>query len=601
MIKQIVSASVGIAVFAACAADAAGTQTELVGSVEIAAFSEFQQKVVDVGTTINNPAVPMLVCPALQNALTEQFGKFRQDAPVKVLCYANASSVRKVLSGDVDEMPDNAFEPVLLYPSAEDATAFLASHQGAQKKADGSIELEDGSVALFAADGRTCAFALNAASAKRALAAPSIPAAANRPLVRMDITELGLSLLADLHKKMATDQAALVKESSTNATEQLVAAFMKLQQSQMQRQNALLRKFARAEMTIDLDATGFVVKGSGTLKPGVSYSPAAGFQLPAGALDAVPAGAPFFFAMNSLLQSGIQNEQEFRTMIGGVRPITDSLFACLRQEAPEYAEIADGLRTATADLLAAVPYPGPAEWDVGAIAFGPQQEPYMVVAGESPKAAQANDAGIRFYAALDKILGKKWPGVVSANGATLTLDWAKLIDVVAAVSGATKEEQKEVDQAKKTLALILGGTASECSTRLLSPTTYRTFLGTKGFTPPAAAPSGEARLAAVLPEAAAKRPANVFYLSLYSLMRDNVLPIVLKAMPKKDTAEIQQIVSVLPPSGANGALAAAVWCEKSGSCSFLMRITKDEIRNFGAAANAIMAAQAQAQSKSSEK
>ena len=496
-------------------------------------------------------------------------------------------------------MPDNAFEPVLLYPSAEDATAFLAKHQGAQKKADGSIELEDGSVALFAADGRTCAFAQSVTSAKRALAAPSIPAAANRPLVRMDITELGLSLLADLHKKMATDQAALVKESSTNATEQLVAAFMKLQQSQMQRQNALLRKFARAEMTIDLDATGFVVKGSGTLKPGVSYSPAAGFQLPAGALDAVPAGAPFFFAMNSLLQSGIQDEQEFRTMIGGVRPITDSLFACLRQEAPEYAEIADGLRTATADLLAAVPYPGPAEWDVGAIAFGPQQEPYMVGAGESPKAAQANDAVIRFYAALDKILGKKWPGVVSANGATLTLDWAKLIDVVAAVSGATKEEQKEVDQAKKTLALILGGTASECSTKLLSPTTYRTFLGTKGFTPPATKSNGEARLAAALPEAAAKRPANVFYLSLYSLMRDNVLPIVLKAMPKKDTAEIQQIVSVLPPSGANGALAAAVWCEKSGSCSFLMRITKDEIRNFGAAANAIMAAQAQ--SKSSEK
>ena len=94
MIKQIVSASVGIAVFAACAADAAGTQTELVGSVEIAAFSEFQQKVVDVGTTINNPAVPMLVCPALQNALTEQFGKFRQDAPMKVLCYANENSVR---------------------------------------------------------------------------------------------------------------------------------------------------------------------------------------------------------------------------------------------------------------------------------------------------------------------------------------------------------------------------------------------------------------------------------------------------------------------------------------------------------------------------
>lgn len=597
MIKQIVSASVGIAVFAACVADAAGTQAELVGSVEIAAFSEFQQKVVDVGTTINNPAVPMLVCPALQNALTEQFGKFRQDAPMKVLCYANASSVRKVLAGDMDEMPDDAFEPVLLYPSAEDATAFLASHQGAQKKADGSIELEDGNVVLFAADGRTCAFAMNVASAKRALAASSAPAAANRPLVRMDITELGLGLLADLHKKLAADQAALVKEAGTNATEQLVAAFMKLQQSQMQRQNALLRKFARAEMTIDLDATGFVAKGSGTLKPGASYSPAAGFQLPTGALDVVPVGAPMFFAMNSLLQSGIQNEQEFRAMIGELRAIADSLFACLRQNAPEYAEIADGLRAATADVLAAVPYPGPAEWSTGAIAFGPKQEPYMVCAGESAKAARANDAGIRFNAALDKVLGKKWPGVVRANGATLTLDWAKLIDVVAAVSGATKEEQSEVDQAKKTLATILGGTASEISTKLPSPTTYRMFVGAKGLMPPATKSNGEARLAAALPEAAAKRPANVFYLSLYSLMRDNVLPIVLKAMPKKDTAEIQQIVSVLPPAGANSALAGAVWCEKSGTCSFLMRITKDEIRNFGAAVNAIMAAQAQSSGK----
>ena len=48
---------------------------------------------------------------------------------------------------------------------------------------------------------------------------------------------------------------------------------------------------------------------------------------------------------------------------------------------------------------------------------------------------------------------------------------------------------------------------------------------------------------------------------------------------------------MLPKAADNGAIAGATWYEKNGSCSFLLRITKDEIRNYGAAANAIMAAQ----------
>ena len=129
---------------------------------------------------------------------------------------------------------------------------------------------------------------------------------------------------------------------------------------------------------------------------------------------------------------------------------------------------------------------------------------------------------------------------------------------------------------------------SEVSSKLLSKTSYSMYFGAKGFTPPAAAPSGEARLVAALPEVAAKRPSSVSYLSLYSLMRDNILPIVMKAMPK-ETEEIKPIMSVLPPAGANGAIAGAAWYEKSGSIKFLLRVTKDEIRNYGAAANAIMA------------
>ena len=85
----------------------------------------------------------------------------------------------------------------------------------------------------------------------------------------------------------------------------------------------------------------------------------------------------------------------------------------------------------------------------------------------------------------------------------------------------------------------------------------------------------------------------MFYLSLYSLVRDNLLPIFLKATPKKERAEVQSFLDVLPPAGANGAIAGAVWYEKNGSCSYLMRVTKDEIRSYGAAANAVMGAQAQ--------
>ena len=110
MIKKIVSVSVGAAVWAVFAAEGVRPQPELIGTVEIAAFSDFQKKVVDLGTTINNPAAPMLAVPAVQNMLTEQFGKFRQDAAMKLLCYANVAALRKAIVEDGDDDIDDAFE-----------------------------------------------------------------------------------------------------------------------------------------------------------------------------------------------------------------------------------------------------------------------------------------------------------------------------------------------------------------------------------------------------------------------------------------------------------------------------------------------------------
>ena len=592
MIKQIVSASVGMA---ACAVFAAGgtPKADLLGSIEFASFSEFQKKVVDLGATINNPVVSMMAVPVVQGKLTETFGNFRPDSPLKILCYADVPAILKMLTSDSDKDIDNVLGGAFLYPCAEDAATFLVNHPEAKKKSDGVIELEDGNVVLFAADGRTCAFATDAPTAKRALADAAVTAAGPRPLLRMDVTEAGLGLLADVQQKIVADQSLLVQVGGTNATERLLASFMKFQQAQTQRQNAVLRRFSQMTFCMDLDETGFVVKGSVTAKPGAPTSPAAGFGLPAGALDGVPAGAPFFVAANPLLSSNVQNEGEFRALIGGLGEILDELFGYMKQKLPEQAQVAEDLRAAMKDLLPALPYPAPSDWGLGAFAFGPNKEPYMVGYGECAQAAQGLALASRFYAAFAGAVGKKWPGIVSANGASLSVDWAKLIDMVAAASGATKDEQAEVENAKKTIARVLGGSASELATVLPSQTSYRTCAGAKGFTPPAAAPSGERRFAAALPEAAANRPGGLFYLSLYSLVRDDILPIVMKVAPKQSTTEVQTFLNVLPPAAANGAIAGAVWYEKNGSCSFLMRVTKDEIRSYGAAANAVMGAQAQ--------
>ena len=592
MIKKFVCASMGVAVWAVFAAGGI-LNAELVGSVEFAPLSDYKKKIVDLGTTINNPIVSMMAVPALESQLTENFGNCRPDSPMKLLCYADVAAVRKLLTTDSDGDVDDALSGAFVYPCAEGIAKFIENHPEAKKKPDGVIELEDGNVVLFTADDRTCAFATDVATAKRALAENSAATAGSYPLCRIDVTEAGLGLLADLHKKMVADQALLVQEGGTNACERLAAAYVKFQMAQMQRQQAVLRKFAQMTFCLDLDETGFVAKGSVTAKPGVSVSPAAGFKLPAHALDGVPAGSPFFLALNPLLSSDVQKAEEYRAMIGDVNAILNSLFACARQKYPGYAQVVDGIGAATTDLLKAVPCPSPTDWSVGAVAFGPQKEPYMVGFGECAKASQGAELTARFYAAVADAVEKKWPGIVSAKGVSLSVDWVKLIDAVAAASGATKEEQVEVANAKKTVAKILGGTASEVSTVLPSQTSYRTYAGVKGFTPPAAAPWGEGRFASALPEAAANRPGGMFYLSLYSLVRDDVLPILLKAVPRKKKAKVKSVLDALPPAGENGAIAGAVWYEKNGSCSFLMRVTKDEIRNYGAAANAVMAAQAQ--------
>ena len=589
MLKQIVCASVGVAVWAAIAAEGGSPHAELLGSLEVSSFSDFQRKVVDLGTTINNPAVSLMAVPAVQNALTDKFGKFRPDDPMLFLFYADAAALRKAMTGAGDGGVDDAMYPVFLYPCAEGPKEFINNHPEAQKKADGTIELEDGNVILYSADGRTCAFASNADMAKRALASATFTKAA-RPLIRLDVTETGIGLLADVHLQLLEMQSqAKGADTGAKSVPALVASLLKLQQTMGRLQNAKLRSFARLTMDVDLNETGFVFTGAATAKPGAQVSPAAGFRLPAGALDAAPAGAPLICAGSSW--GTFQNERQYRALLGDLRALLDAASACSRDCKPAYAATVADLCTAGNDLLKALPTPAPTDWAMVALAFGPRLEPYLVGHTASAQASRGYEVSSRFCTAVAAAIEKSWPGILRARDGSLTVDWFRLVDVFAEAAGAKPEDRQETEKVKEGIASVLGGRESVLGFELTSPTAIRSYAWTKGFTPPAAAPSGERRVSAVLPEIVADRPTSVLYLSLYSLVRDNVLPIAVKVAPKqKAKNEIQSVVNVLPPAGANSAIVCAGWEDRTGM-RFLLRVTKDEIRNIATAAAAVMAAQ----------
>ena len=597
MIKRIVCASVGMAVWAVVAVEA-GPQAELLGSVEMASFSAFQQKVVDLGTTINNPAVSMMLVPSVQNSLTEKYGKFRADDPMRLLCYGNMAALRKELSGaDDDSSGSDSFELVFLYPCAEGPKEFLDSHPEAQKKADGTIELEDGNVLLYSADGRTGAFAPNARLAKQALASASPSKAAARPLFHLNVATVGAEVLADLHKKLieAADEPKQAKKGdiAEAAFENFLASFTKFQQTMMKAQNEQLRKLACLTVDMDLDETGFVIKAGAKTKPGASSSPAAGFRLPAGALDTAPAGSPLIFAGSTW--GDFQNEGQYRTILNDLGSVLDACSACAKDSDPACAAAVKGVCTATQDFLKAVPTPAASDWHMGALAFGPQLEPYIVGHTTCAQATRTIETASRFCAAVAAAVEKSWPGIISAKGAGITLNWFRLVDTITNAVNPTPKDREDAEKAKKAIAAVVGGQESVFASELTSPTTIRSYAWAKGFTPPAAAPTGEKRMAAVLPELAGDRPTSAFYLSLYSLMRDNMLPLAMKVNSKmKD--EIQPFLAIMPPAGANSAMACAGWNEKDGM-RFLFRVTKNEIRNIAMAVNAVVAAQAMQSAK----
>ena len=213
--------------------------------------------------------------------------------------------------------------------------------------------------------------------------------------------------------------------------------------------------------------------------------------------------------------------------------------------------------------------------------------------GVSSAARQLDAADVRLFDAVAAAVEKQWPGrgLVRASNGRLTIDYAAALDVAAA-EAKVKGADRELAKAKKRLGSILGGTKGEIAVLPLTGTAHSAIFGPAGFRRPVSLkPQGESRLAALLPETTSDRPSCVGWLSLYAFARDFALPVAVGFAPKKDQSLYQAVVQALPAAGQTSAIAGAYWSRADGSHRFLLRVSADELKNFGAVYNVISAAQ----------
>ena len=505
--------------------------------VEVAPFAEVRQKVTTLGTLVNNPIVPMALVPAIQSAIKEEMGSLRPDAAIRVSTYVYQPAWQIAVTSEVAYAAEDLMKTEVAYAD---------------------------------------------------------PPKGARPLVRAELTATGLTALEDYLL-----QAAAAEKRERKAKGDNISGFdlwLNLgDENPDPSSDVKLRSYARAQLMVDLDARGLSFDFNLESRAGGKVSPAAGFRLPAGALDGLPDNAPFVMAVNDWLLGQYGNAKEEKLSDESSARIVEGLVRHVLKDpdARKYAPVLTGVAGALASYLRTAPVTHPTDWSVCALAFGPRREPYFVQDGVSSAARQLDAANVRLFDAVAAAVEKQWPGrgLVRASNGRLIVDYATVLDVAAA-EAKVKGAERELVQAKKRLGSILGGTKGEIAVLPMAGTAHSTFIGPVGFRRPVSQnPQGEARLAALLPETTSDRPSCVGWLSLYALARDFALPVAVGFAPKKDQSLYQAVVQALPAAGQASAIAGAYWSRADGSHRFLLRVTADELKNFGAVYNVISAAQ----------
>jgi len=575
------------------------SKPELAACVRVAPFGEVTGKVTKLGEMINNPIVPTLLLSGAQENLAQTFGPMRQDGAVEWLVYVQTPAWEVAATNDDLVALSDLYEVAVVYPAAEGPATMKLNHPGSTLSNDGVLHLLAGEDrpkdqwVKFTDDARFCAFADSAELAVRALADHArFRVEPSAPLVRAELTPRGVSALVSLLDEAVrlqdTARKARAEKEAPNVFKTMLDSF---QAERSRRQLDLLRGLSGVSLTVDLDEKGFVVDGRARVKTDAGKP--FGACLPAGALDVLAADVPFFACMNNVSFSA-DAPADFRQTLSFVSKVLDLAVKEL-DRAPRgrrFASLGREVAAGFADFARELPAPQPADWGSVAFGFDGEGRPFLLSAGELAEAEKTHRVGRTFTDRVLAALAKQWPGrkmVVRTSETVCAVDWGEVIDVVAGETGVGTNAAKAVANAKQTVAAVLGGTTTEIvsdvrgrnvSGRMSAPDVRVTGKA-----------SGEARAAAALPEMAGRtRPAGIFYLSLYSLLRDNILPIAAKVLPKAEADQVRDMIEGMPAAQPNSAIASATWVGGDGSLRGVLRVTAGEIRNYGAAFNAFTAA-----------
>ena len=509
----------------------------LAASVEVAPLADIRQKLTSIGTLVNNPIVPMALVPAIQSAIAENMGELRPDAAITVRTYVYQPAWQIAVTSDVEYAAEDLMKTEVDYAD---------------------------------------------------------PSKAPRPLVRAEITAVGLAAFDD-YLSQGEEEDRRARKAMGDEISGLDLWLRLCDENKDPGMEVDLHAYARAVFTCDLDPR-FGLSLDFVMEPrsGMKTSPAAGSRLPAGALDGVPDNAPAALAFNDMIASLCRDEKEWRTSCESSARIVEGLVrhALKQKDVRKYEPVLNGLAGALAAYFRNSPFAAPADWGVCALAFGPRREPYFVYDGVSSAARQLDAADMRFFDAVAAAVERQWPGrgLVRASAGRLTVDYAAVLDMVAA-EAQVKGADRELARAKRRLGEILGAPTGELAVLPLAGTAHSAIFGPAGFRRPVSQkPMGEARLAAILPETVADRPSCVGWLSCYALARDFALPVAVGFVPKRNRSLYQAVLQSLPSAGRSSAIAGAYWCRSDGSHRVLLRVTADELKNYGAVYNVFSAA-----------
>lgn len=523
------------------------SKPELVASVEIAPFAEIRRKLTSFGTLMNNPIVPMALVPPIQSAIEEALGKFCPDSAIAVRKYVYQPAWQIAVTSEVTYAVEDLTKMEVVYVK---------------------------------------------------------PPKGPNPLVRLEVNAAGLAALDDyVSQSAAEDRKA--RKAMGDAISGIDLYCRLLDENPAPSSEVDLRSYVRACFSFDLrERDGISVEFRMEPRPGAKVSPAAGFRLPPGAFDGVPDNAPAFLAVNDMLVGFCRDEREWKASSESAARIWTGLaeHALKDPGGQKFAVVLKGAARALADYIREMPFPDPSDWSAYALAFGPHGEPYFVLDGESAAARRMDAADVRFLDGLASAVEKQWPGrgLVRASAGLLTVDYAAVLDVAAAES-QVKDADRELAHAKQRIAGILGSTTGELSVVPLSGRAHTAIYGPHGFHRPVSAkPTGEARLAAALPETVGDRPSCAALFSCYMLARDFVLPVAVNFLPKNSRGVYRGLVKALPGARWESAIAAAYWARPDGSHRYLLRVTADELKNYGAVFNVVYAARLLLPSKGDE-